>query len=241
MKNALVMGASGDIGEAICRTLAKSGWSLYCHYYRNEEKVLKFVSELKETYPQQDFFMVCLDMLETPDIPSFLADLFQVDGIVFAAGFTKYGLLCEHTQQDMRQLWQIHLETPMLILQGLEEKLRRSSQARVVFVGSVYGLAGSSLETVYSAVKGAQQSFVRAYAKEVAANGCTVNCIAPGAVATKMNEEFSPAELEQLIAEIPLGRLAYTKEIAAAVAFLFQQDAQYITGATIPVTGGWLH
>lgn len=55
MKSALVMGASGDIGEAICRALAKDGWSLYCHYHRNEEKVLKFVSELKETYPQQDF------------------------------------------------------------------------------------------------------------------------------------------------------------------------------------------
>ena len=240
MKSALVMGASGDIGEAICRALAQDGWSLYCHYYRNEEKVLKFVSDLKETYPQQDFFMVCLDMLETPDIPSFLADLFQVDGIVFAAGFTKYGLLCEHTQQDMRQLWQIHLETPLLILQGLEEKLRRSSRPRIVFVGSVYGLSGSSLETVYSAVKGAQQSFVNAYAKEVAANGCTVNCIAPGAVATKMNESWSPAELKQLTDEIPLGRLAYAKEIAAAVAFLFQPDAQYITGATIPVTGGWL-
>ena len=153
MPAALVLGASGDIGEAVCRRLAKEGWSLYCHYHRNEEKVLKFVSELRQSYPHQDFFMVCLDMLDYREIAPFLAGLFQVDGVVFAAGFTKYGLLAEHSQQDMSALWQVHVETPMLLLQALEGKLRQSGRGRVVFIGSVYGLAGSSMETVYSVSK----------------------------------------------------------------------------------------
>lgn len=240
MKMALVMGASGDIGEAVCRRLAQAGWSLYCHCYSNERKVLKFVSELSESYPHQDFFMVCLDMLNYREIPAFLADLFQVDGVVFAAGFTKYGLLSEHSRTDMENLWKIHMETPLLLLSELQPKLRQSGQGRVVFIGSVYGLSGSAMETVYSGVKGAQQSFAKAYAKEVASLGITVNCVAPGAVDTKMNHTFTDSELETLTDEIPLGRLAATNEIAAAVAYLFSEEAQYTTGVTIPVTGGWL-
>ncbi|MEQ2877482.1 SDR family oxidoreductase [Enterococcus asini] len=241
MPAALVLGASGDIGEAVCRRLAKEGWSLYCHYHHNGEKVLKFVSELRESYPHQDFFMVCLDMLDYREIAPFLADLFHVDGVVFAAGFTKYGLLSEHSQQDMTALWKVHVETPMLLLASLEDKLRQSGRGRVVFIGSVYGLAGSSMETVYSAVKGAQQSFAKAYAKEVASLGITVNCVAPGAVATQMNHQFTDDQLQELSADIPLGRLAATSEIAAAVAYLFSKEAQYTTGTTIPVTGGWLY
>lgn len=241
MDYALVMGASGDIGEAICHRLAAEGWSLYCHYHTNQKKVLKIVSELRQNYPQQDFFMVSLDMLDTAPTPEFFKSLFKVDCIVFASGFTKYGLLQDHTQPEMAALWKIHVETPILLIQQLEEKLRQASTARIIFIGSVYGITGSSLETVYSAVKGAQQSFVKAYAQEVASWGITVNCIAPGAVATKMNEMLTATDMTELTQKIPLGRLANTTEIAAAVAYLCSKDAQYTTGTILPITGGWLY
>lgn len=82
MPYALVMGASGDIGQAVCEKLAGQGWSLYCHFNQQKEKVLNFVSDLQKRYPQQDFFMVSLDMLREAEIPNFLDQLFQVDGIV---------------------------------------------------------------------------------------------------------------------------------------------------------------
>lgn len=240
MKRVLIIGASGDIGQAVCRQLAAEGWSLYCHYHTNEKKLLRFVNELQKVYPQQDFFMVSLNMLETGEIPSFLDQLFQVDGVVFASGFTHYQLLTDHTEKQMNELWQIHLLTPFLLLKNLQEKLSHSDFGRVVFVGSVYGMTGSSMETVYSAVKAGQQAFAKAYAKEVASLGMTVNVVAPGAIATRMNQYWSESELEKLQAEIPMGRLGMPVEVATAVSYFFSKQAAYTTGVTLPVSGGWL-
>lgn len=240
MPYALVMGASGDIGQAVCEKLAGQGWSLYCHFNQQKEKVLNFVSDLQKRYPQQDFFMVSLDMLREAEIPNFLDQLFQVDGIVFASGFTFYELLPETKADQMEALWQVHLKTPLLLLQGLQEKLAKSKRGRVVFIGSVYGHRGSSMETVYSAVKGAQEAFAKAYAKEVATLGITVNVVAPGAVQTKMNENWDLQEIAELTSEIPLGRLADPSEIAAACTYLFSKEASYTTGIVLPVAGGWM-
>lgn len=240
MTTALIMGASGDIGMSICEELASAGWSLYLHYYQQAEKVINFASDLQERYPQQDFFVVSLNMLAENDLAAFFKNLFQVDGIVFAAGFTYYQLLPEMQGQQIDNLWQIHVKTPLLILQALQEKLARSKRGRVIFIGSVYGHRGSSMETVYSAVKGAQEGFVKAYAKEVATLGITVNVVAPGAVKTAMNQNWQMEELATLTEEIPLGRLAEPKEVANACSYLFMKEASYITGIILPIAGGWM-
>ena len=240
MPYGLVMGASGDIGQAICYALAEEGWSLYCHYHHNQKKVLNFVSDLQQRYPQQDFFMVSLDMLEESAISEFVGQLFQVDGVIFASGFTVYDLLPETTSRQMDSLWQIHVKTPLLLLQQLQTKLAQSGRGRVVFISSIYGQHGSSMETVYSAVKGAQESFVKAYAKEVATLGITVNAVAPGAVNTQMNQNWSQYERESLAADIPLGRLAEPNEVAAACKYVCSKEASYTTGTTLVVSGGWM-
>lgn len=241
MPYGLVMGASGDIGQAICYAMAADGWSLYCHYHHNQEKVLSLVSDLRQRYPQQDFFVVSLNMLEESAISDFVNQLFQVDGVIFASGFTVYNLLPEVTSQQMDSLWQIHMKTPLLLLQQLQAKLAQSGRGRVIFISSVYGQHGSSMETVYSAVKGAQEAFVRAYSKEVATLGITVNAIAPGAVNTQMNQNWSTSEKESLAADIPLGRMAEPLEVAAACNYLCSKEASYTTGTTLVVAGGWMN
>lgn len=92
---------------------------------------------------------------------------------------------------------------------------------------------------MYSTVKGAQIAFVKSYAKEIASMNLTINAIAPGAVDTSMNTLWSKEEKQSLLLDIPLNRLAQPKEVASLVSYLLSEDASYITGSTIPLTGGW--
>lgn len=237
----LILGASGDIGSAGARVLAASGYSLYLHAHRHSEKAAALRDELTKKYPQQDFLTVFLDCTRPEEVPEFLQQLFQVDGVVFAQGKTYYGLLREMDFREIRELYQIQLETPILLLQKLEEKLSRCKNGRIVWIGSVYGIAGSGMETFYSSLKGAQQAFCKAYSREVATLGITANVIAPGAVDTQMNRSFTPEEVLALKSAIPLQRMASPAEIAYWVGALFAPAARFMTGETLPVTGGWLY
>lgn len=239
MNYALILGASGDIGQACARQLAQDGWSLYCHYNQQSERVGNLTDALKKEYPKQDFFSLQWDMTDSEAVSQVVAQLFQVDALVVASGQTVYKLLTDTSAAEMEGLWQVSLKSPMLLCQQLQEKLARSKRGRIVFVGSVYGQAGSPMEVVYSALKGAQETFVKAYAQEVATLGITVNTVAPGAVNTQMNQDWTVAERAALVADIPLKRLAEPSEVAQLMAFLVSDKSAYITGATMPISGGW--
>lgn len=238
--SALVLGASGDIGQAICRRLATQGWSLYLHYFQQQQRVTTLQLELQKRFPQQDFFVIQADLTDEQTVSPLLQQLFQVDAIVFAEGITTYQLLQDTTSQQIDTLWQLHVKTPMLLCQQLTSKLSRSVLGRIVFIGSIYGGSGSPMEVAYSTVKGAQSAFTNAYAREVASLGITVNVVAPGAVDTQMNHMFSSTDQAQLKADIPMGRMARPSEIAYWVQSLLAPEADYLTGQTLYVSGGWL-
>ncbi|WP_035053882.1 elongation factor P 5-aminopentanone reductase [Carnobacterium pleistocenium] len=240
MKFALIMGASGDIGKGIAQELAEKGWSLYLHYHSNVESINSQLQDYQERYSKQDFYAVSLDMTKEEDIPLFLNSIFQVDVVIFASGFTTYQLLTEVSSMDMERMWAVHVKTPVILMQQLQDKLARSKHGRVIFISSIYGETGSAMEVFYSTTKGAQLAFVKAYSKEVASLGITVNAVSPGAIATKMNQEFTLAEIKELESEIPLGRLGSISEISFWVTQLVDKRSGYMTGQSIIISGGWL-
>lgn len=140
----------------------------------------------------------------------------------------------------MDALWKMHVKTPILITQAFQDKLRQYDDGRIVFISSVYGEIGSSNEVFYSTVKGAQLAFVRAYSKEVASLGMTVNAVNPGAIQTHMNQHFTEIDLDALRDDIPMGRLGSPEEISFWVEQIFKPESRYMTGQALTVSGGWL-
>lgn len=240
MKWALILGASGDIGQSVARDLASKGWSLYLHYYQNQARISDLITDLSESYPKQDFLAIQYDLCNGENLAAIMDNIFALDAVIFTQGTTYYGLFHDMKASQLTKLWQMQVQTPLLLIKGLEEKLARSGSGRIIFIGSVYGGAGSAMEVAYSTVKGALSAFALAYSKEVASLGITVNVVAPGAVDTQMNQMFSAHVKDEVSAEIPTGRFANVDEISYWVLALLETKAGYLTGQTLYVSGGWL-
>lgn len=238
-KFALICGASGAIGEAICRSLAQDGWSLYLHYNANVEKIQALYAQLAKSYPQQEFIPVQADFSAETGAEQLAAQIFSLQAIIFANGHAYYGLLEDTSSADMNKLWHVHVQNPMRTTALLASKLRAHEVSYVLVIGSIWGDVGAAGEVVYSVVKGAQHSFVKAYAQEVAFNGIRVNAIAPGIIDTAMNAKLDATEREELESQIPLQAFGEARDIANMVAFYVSGKADYVTGQIIRVNGGW--
>ncbi|MGC8229822.1 elongation factor P 5-aminopentanone reductase [Pseudobacillus badius] len=234
---ALVTGASGGIGEEISKKLAKEGWSLYLQYYQGREKIERLQQELEET--GAEVIAIQADLTSSAGAHFLSSQLFSLEAAVFAGGTAHYSLFQEIEEEEMDKLWQLHVKSPMMIIQKAIPKLRKAVSPSVVLVSSIWGQTGAACEVAYSTVKGAQIAFVKALAKELAPSNIRVNAIAPGAVNTPMMAQFSLDEKAEIAADIPMGRLGAACEIAEAVYFVSSPAASYITGQVLAVNGGW--
>ncbi len=238
-KFALVLGASGEIGRTICRSLAEDGWSIYIHFSNNEKAAQALYRSLSESFPAQEFMLVQGDFSKASGAQLLASQIFNVQAIVFANGQAHYSLLEDTTVEDMDALWRVHVQNPMHLTALLSSKLRAHDVSYVLFIGSIWGEAGSAGEALYAAVKGAQHAFVKSYAKEAALSHIRVNAIAPGIINTTMNSHLSEEELEYILEDIPLGLIGQTTDVAEMVRFYLSGKADYVTGQIIRLNGGW--
>jgi 3-oxoacyl-[acyl-carrier protein] reductase len=236
-KFALITGASGGIGKQTACTLAETGWSLYLHYHSNEQGVKDLLQELKGY--EGEFIPVKADLTTGDGAEVLLSQLFHVDAVVYACGMPLYGLFQDLADQEMDEMWSLHVKSPMKILQGLLPKFFNSAIGSAVIVSSIWGQTGAACEVLYSTVKGAQISLIKSLSKELARNNIRVNSVAPGAVDTDMMNSFSTEELAEISDEIPMGRMAEPVEVAHTIEFLLSPKSSYITGQVIAVNGGW--
>ncbi|MFC4023086.1 elongation factor P 5-aminopentanone reductase [Oceanobacillus longus] len=236
-KNVLIVGASGDIGKAISERLVKDGYNVMLHYNKNRENIDAMRKELNS---EAILTVHQADLSNNEEMKRFLTELvLPVDYVVFAGGNAHFGLLQDTSEKVMDDMLSLHVKAPWMITKHLLPQMIQNKKGKIIFITSIWGNTGASYEVIYSSVKGAQNSFVKALAKEVAPSGIMVNAISPGYIETKMNGHLTDDEKMSIIAEIPLHRAGLPSEIAHSVSFLLDERASYIQGEIINITGGW--
>ncbi|TQS75495.1 SDR family oxidoreductase [Ornithinibacillus gellani] len=236
-KTALIIGASGDIGSEIAIQLGKEGYQLLLHYNRNRDMLVRVREQVER---ESILAELQCDMSNIEAVKQLLAALvFRVDIIIFASGNAYYGLFQEMPIEKIDEMLTIHVKAPMMITKHLLPEMIRNKSGRIIFITSIWGEVGASNEVVYSALKGAQNTFVKALAKEVGASGITVNAVSPGYIDTKMNGHLLAEEKDSILAEIPVHRAGTSKEVAHTISFLMHEQAGYINGEIIGMNGGW--
>lgn len=234
-KVTLITGASGDIGTAIACQLAEKGHQLVLHYHKNQQAMENLIQILPDEYICK---VIQANLSTDRGIGQLIKELpSSVDSFIHTSGATYYGLFQYMTDEDMDDMLHIHVKAPWKITKQLLPAMIQKKSGNIILITSIWGEIGASCEVAYSSVKGAQQSFIRALAKEVGPSGISVNGVSPGFIDTKMNDIFSSEEKQAFISEIPLGRAGTPRDIANTVDFLLQHQTSYIQGEIIRVNG----
>ena len=229
MKQAIVTGGTRGIGLATVELLIQNGYAVTALYSKDEASA----QNAKERLSGADF--VRADVACEEDVKRVFDKFSSLDLLVNNAGVELYKLAQDTSLEEWRHVMDVNAGGPFLCSKYAIKKMLDKGGA-IVNVSSIWGQTGASMESVYSASKGAVISFSKALAKELAPMQITVNCVCPGATDTEMMKRFSKEEIRAIQEEIPLGRLATVQEIARAILFLAQN--RYITGEILSVNGG---
>lgn len=239
---ALVTGGIGGLGTEICRHLARSGKRVIAaDLGARKERVEAFLEEVGEFTDQIVF--ESLDVSDHEGCSAALADISERHGpisiLVNAAGITRDTSLRKMSEKQWSEVLSVNLDGVFNTCRSLIDGMTERGFGRIVNISSVNGQTGQFGQTNYCAAKAGMHGFTMALAREVARKGVTVNSVSPGYCETALVMAVPEPVREQIVGNIPVGRLGKPSEIARVVDFLCAEDSAYITGANIPVNGGY--
>jgi 3-oxoacyl-[acyl-carrier protein] reductase len=236
-KAALVTGASGGIGAAIARTLHAQGATVALHGTKVEalEALAAALGARAVVVPAN------------LSDPAQVEDLFKkaeaalggaLDILVNNAGLTRDGLILRMKDEDWDSVINVNLSAGFRLARAAVKGMMKRRWGRIIGITSVVGVTGNPGQVNYAASKAGMIGMSKALAQEVATRGITVNCVAPGMIATAMTDVLTDAQKEAMNSRIPAGRLGGPEDIASAVLYLASNEASYVTGQTLHVNGG---
>ena len=235
---ALVTGASRGIGRAIAATLAQAG--LRVIGTATTEAGAASIGAALAAHP--GCRGIALDVTDAAACDAAVEAIVKAEGglhvLVNNAGITRDMLSMRMKDEDWDAVIDTNLKAVFRLSRAVLRPMMKQRHGRIVNITSVVGASGNPGQANYAAAKAGVAGMTRALARELGSRNVTVNCIAPGFIATDMTAELPEAQKAALLAQIPLGRLGTPEEVAHAVAFLASPLAGYITGAEIHVNGG---
>ena len=235
----LVTGATGGLGTAMCKKLVKDGFHVIGNY-RNKEKADAWISDLKKDGYYIELFFG--DVADFDSVGLMISEIENkigpVDTLVNNAGITKDSRLINMKKDDWYEVINTNLNSVFNCTKHVLPGMIERKFGRVINISSVNGQRGQFGQTNYSAAKAGMHGFTKSLSMEVAKLGITVNTISPGYIATDMVMAVPAKVLDQIVAQVPMGRLGGTHEVAHLVSFLASEDTSFITGANYSINGG---
>jgi len=235
-KNALITGASGGIGGEIAKVLHGAGATVGLSGTR-EAPLEALAAELGG----RAYVLPCnlSDGAAVDALPKQAVEAMgSVDVLVNNAGITRDQIFMRMSDDEWADVINVNLTSTMRLCKGAIRGMMKSRWGRIVNVSSIVGATGNPGQANYAASKAGMVGMSKSIAYEVASRGITVNCIAPGFIATAMTEKLTDDQKEKINVQIPAGRMGTPEEIAAAALYLSSEQAAYVTGTTLHVNGG---
>lgn len=238
-RTALVTGASQGIGEAVARRLAAQGARVVLAA-RSADKLEALAEEIRAAggaaHP------LALDLAQPESVPDALGGLpegfAEIDVLVNNAGITADNLLARMSLEDWQRVLTVNLTGAFAVTKALLRGMMKKRWGRVINMTSVVGLMGNAGQANYAASKAGMVGFTKSMARELGSRGITFNAVAPGYIVTAMTEDLADDGRKALTDPIALKRLGTVDDVAWTVLFLASEEAGYITGEVINVSGG---
>lgn len=239
-KTAFITGSSGGIGKEIALRLASDGFAVACCYNSDETGAKELENALTSMNARYEMYKLNLsDTLQTQKVFKEASEFFGgFYVLVNCAGVALVKLFTDTNEEEFDFVNQINYKSVYTLSRLAIEDMVKNKAGKIINISSMWGVCGASCEVVYSTSKAAVIGLTKALAKELAPSNIQVNCVAPGAIDTKMNSNLTQEEKENFAKAIPMGRFGTPKEIAGVVSFLASEDSNYVTGQVIAADGG---
>lgn len=235
-----VTGGSRGIGRAICLAFANADTHVYFNFSSATDAAVeteKLVTEAGGTATGAQ-----VNVASEKDVVDFVERILnesgRIDVLVNNAGITRDGLIVRMKETDWDDVLNTNLKGAFNCIKAVSKSMIKQRSGRIINVSSVVGVSGNPGQANYVASKAGIIGLAKAVAKELASRGITVNVVAPGYIETDMTASLTDKAIEAMVASIPLGRAGKAEDVAAVVAFLASDQAAYITGQVIHVSGG---
>lgn len=238
-KVTLVTGASRGIGKSIALELGRNG-ARVIGTATSEKGANNITDYLKQE--GIDGVGMVLDVRSSESVDQCISDIKEqfgsVDILVNNAGITRDTLLMRMKIEQWEEVYETNLRSVFLLSKACLRGMMKNRAGRIINISSLVGTTGNPGQANYASTKAGMVGFTKSLAREVANRGVTVNCVAPGFIATDMTNELSDEQKTQILASIPMGKLGDVEDIAKAVKYLASDDSSYITGQTMHINGG---
>ncbi|HSC59889.1 MAG TPA: 3-oxoacyl-[acyl-carrier-protein] reductase [Rhizomicrobium sp.] len=236
-KTALVTGATGGIGGEIAKALHKQGATVVLSGTRAEA-----LESLKNELGTRVFTATC-NLSDKESVEGLVkaaeaAAGAPIDILVNNAGITRDNLFMRMKDEEWDQVIAVNLTAAFRLSRAVLRGMMKKRWGRIISITSVVGETGNGGQGNYAAAKAGLVGMSKSLAAEVASRNITVNCVAPGFIATPMTDALTDAQKEAVFGKIPAGRMGTPAEIAAAVVYLASEEAAYVTGETLQINGG---